>query len=58
MVLQYTLLSGGLNLCCNQPKHQVSLINGFVIHFLESVIPQLASCKISMFSLVSVAELV
>ena len=40
----------------DHPERPVSLISGFVIHFLESAIPYLAQCKIARSSLVVVAE--
>ena len=40
-----------------QPAHMHSLISAFVIRFLKSIISKLASSKISVFLLVSVAEL-
>ena len=33
----------------DQPAHPRSLISTFVIHFLESIISKLATCKISIF---------
>ena len=36
--------------------HLRSLISAFVIHLLESIISKLATCKVSIFQLVSVAE--
>ena len=39
-----------------QSGHQRSLINAFVIPFLKSIISKLATSKISIFLLVSVAE--
>ena len=41
----------------DQLAHLVSLISAFVIHSLQSMMSKLASCKISTFQLVSVAEL-
>ena len=40
----------------DQPAHLRRLISAFVIHLLESIISKLASSKISIFELVSVAE--
>ena len=50
--------SGGLanNKGVDQLAHLHSLINAFVIHFLESTISKLVSSKIALFYLVSVAE--
>ena len=42
--------------CENQPALPRRLISAFVIHFLESMITTLSTCKISIFLLVSVAE--
>ena len=36
--------------------HPCGLINTFVFHFLDSIICKLATCEISIFKLVSVAE--
>ena len=44
------------NTGANQPAHPRSLICAFVISVLESTIPNLATSKISLFYLVSVAE--
>ena len=44
------------NNCADQPAHPHSLISAFVIHFLESIVCRLATNKISIFELVSVAE--
>ena len=40
----------------DQPAHPRSLISAFVICFIVSIISKLASSKISIFELVSVAE--
>ena len=40
----------------DQPAHLRRLISAFVIRLLESIISKLASSKISIFKLVSVAE--
>ena len=40
----------------DQPAHPHSLISAFVIHYLESKVASLLTCKISIFYLVSVAE--
>ena len=40
----------------DQPAHLRRLISTFVIHFLKSIIYRLATSKISIFYLVSVAE--
>ena len=40
----------------DQPAHPHSLISAFVIHSLENTIDKLATCKISRFLLVYVAE--
>ena len=40
----------------DQPAHPRSLISAFVIGLLESYISRLATSKISIFKLVSVAE--
>ena len=40
----------------DQPAHSRSLISAFVIPFLKSIRPKLASSEISIFYLVSVAE--
>ena len=40
----------------DQPAHPHRLISAFVIRFLGSIISKLATCKISIFQLVSVAE--
>ena len=43
--------------CLLTTKTQTShLISTFVIHLLESIISKLATCKFSIFKLVSVAE--
>ena len=42
----------------DQPAHPHILINAFVIHLLESIISKLDTSEISIFLLVSVAELV
>ena len=52
MTLLYTNNKG-----TDQPAHLCSLISAFVIHFLESIMTPLDSPKISIFQLVSVAEL-
>ena len=44
------------NTGADQPAHLRSLISGFVIHFLKSIICKLATGEISNFYLVSVAE--
>ena len=44
------------NTGADQPVHMHSLISAFVIHFLESIICNLATGEISIFKLVSVAE--
>ena len=44
-------------LCCTgTTKVQISLVSTFVIHYLESMIVDVAICQISIFLLVSVAE--
>ena len=40
----------------DQPAHLCSLISTFVIRLLESTISKLATCEISVFWLVSIAE--
>ena len=40
----------------DQPAHPRSLISAFIIHLLESIISRLATSRISIFKLVSVAE--
>ena len=40
----------------DQPAHPCSLISAFVICLLESIISKLATCEISHFQVVSVAE--
>ena len=40
----------------DQPVHPHSLVSAFVIRFLESSMPTLATNEISMFYLVSVVE--
>ena len=40
----------------DQPAHPRSLISAYVIHLLESSISKLATSKISLFYVVSVAE--
>ena len=40
----------------DQPAHPGRPISTFVIHFLESIISKLATSKISIFQLVSIAE--
>ena len=47
-----------INKGANQPTHLRSLISAFVFHLLNSMIYKLYSCKISIFELGSVAELV
>ena len=48
---------GGLrNKGADQPAHLCRMISPFVIHFLESIISKLATIKISIFQLVSIAE--
>ena len=55
--LQQNLLGGfANNKGADQPAHTRSLINAFVILLQESIICILASSKVSMFQLVSVAE--
>ena len=44
------------NKCTDQPAHPRSLISAFVIHCLDSIIPQVSISKISSPQLVSVAE--
>ena len=44
------------NIGADQPAHLHSLISAIVIHFLESMISRLATSKISIFYLGSVAE--
>ena len=40
----------------DQPTHKHRLISAFVICSLESIVDKLATCEISIFKLVSVAE--
>ena len=40
----------------DQPVHLRCLISGFVVHYLDSIIPILAKSEISRLQLVSVAE--
>ena len=40
----------------DQPAHLRSIVSTFVVHLLDSITSKLASCKISIFLLVSVAE--
>ena len=47
----------GNNTGADQPAHPNSLISVFVIRFLESIISRLATSQISIFWLVSLAEL-
>ena len=51
-------MSSGLanNKAQAQPAHLRSLISAFVIRLLESIISELATNKMSIFSLASVAE--
>ena len=44
------------NTAADQPAHPRRLISTFVIRFLEIIISELATSKISIFKLVSVAE--
>ena len=44
------------NTDADQPAHRCSLISAFVIRLLESIISRLATSKILIFLLVSVAE--
>ena len=44
------------NTGADQPAHPRSLINAFVIRFLESIISRLAISEISNFSIVCLAE--
>ena len=44
------------NTGADQSAHPCSLISAFVIHFVESIISELATSEISCFYLVSVAE--
>ena len=50
------LLRFANNTGTDQPAHPRSLISTFVIRFLQPIISRLATCKISIFELVSVAE--
>ena len=50
------LLGKTNNTGADQPAHPRSLISAFVIHFLKSIISRLATSKISIFKLISVAE--
>ena len=49
-----------LGVCHNkgadQPAHPCILTSAFVIHLLETIISRLATSKISLFQLISVAE--
>ena len=40
----------------DQPPHKSSLINAFVIHYLENIMSKLTIGEISIFFLVSLAE--
>ena len=51
-----TCLRGFANTAADQPAQPRSLISAFVIRFLESTIFNLATGKISIFKLISVAE--
>ena len=52
------ILSPGFanNKGADQPAHPRRLISAFVIRFLGSIISKLATCEISIFKQVSVAE--
>ena len=57
MIREKTCLRGfANNTGADQPAHPRSLISAFVIRFCESIICKLATCEISIFQLVSVAE--
>ena len=51
-----TFLVRANNKGADQTAHVRSLLSAFVIRFLEGIIAKLASCKISITLLVSVAE--
>ena len=54
---EITCLQGFVkNLGVDQHTHMRRLVSAFVIHFLESIIPQLTMREIPFFKLVSVAE--
>ena len=50
------LQSSANNKGTDQPGHPHRLISAFFIRFLECIISKLATCDISIFQLVSVAE--
>ena len=49
------MLFNANNKAVDKPAQMHSSVNAFVIHFLESIIAEVAKCKISLFSLISVS---